>query len=88
MEAHSCNHYCSGKAINITYCVCVCVCSHSYPSCDAHGPYYQLGPLRFYNIFANYLINGKIFWRGGGGVTKNKMCFDFLYNFCPKHFSF
>jgi len=21
-------------------------------------------------------------------VTEHKMCFDFLYNFCPKHFSF
>jgi len=25
-EAPSCNHFCGGKAISITYCVCVCVC--------------------------------------------------------------
>jgi len=24
----------------------------------------------------------------GGEVTEPKMCFDFLYNFCLKHFSF
>jgi len=24
----------------------------------------------------------------GGGVIENKMCFDFLYNFCLKHLSF
>jgi len=25
IEARSCNHFCSGKAINIPYSVCVCV---------------------------------------------------------------
>jgi hypothetical protein len=25
-EGRSCNHWCSGKAIIITYCECVCVC--------------------------------------------------------------
>jgi len=25
VEARSFNHFCSGKAITITYCVCVCV---------------------------------------------------------------
>jgi len=38
-------------------------------------------------FFPYYLINGAIF--GGGGKLLNiKMCFDFLYNFCPNHFSF
>ena len=24
----------------------------------------------------------------GGGITEHKMCFDILYNFCLKYFSF
>jgi len=38
-------------------------------------------------FFPHYLINGTIFW-GKKRVTEHKMCFDFLYNFCLKHFSF
>jgi hypothetical protein len=40
-------------------------------------------PIPLYNIFPHYLINGTIkkkYW------TYN-VCFEFLYNFCPKHFS-
>jgi hypothetical protein len=43
-------------------------------------------PAPLYNIFPDYLINDIIF---GQKVTGHKnMCFDFLYNFCLKHFSF
>jgi len=42
---------------------------------------------RLYNIFPHYLINGTILVEGGG-FTEHKIRFDFLYNFCPKHFSF
>jgi hypothetical protein len=41
------------------------------------------GPTVF---FAHYLINGTIF--GEKKVTEYKKCFDFLYNFSPKYFSF
>ena len=34
----SCNHCCSGKAINITYCECAC--TFRYPACSAHTAYY------------------------------------------------
>ena len=37
IEARSCNHYGSGKAISTTYCVSVC--SLTYPACNAHAPY-------------------------------------------------
>jgi hypothetical protein len=37
----------------------------------------------FYAFF-----NCTIFGGGGGGVIGHKMCFDFLYSLCLKHFSF
>jgi hypothetical protein len=40
----------------------------------------------FYNIFPDYLINVTIF--RGEKITEHKMCFDFLYNFGLKNFSF
>jgi len=40
--------------------------------------YCHLWPVRVYNIFPHYLINGAIFETK---VTEHKMCFDFLYNF-------
>jgi hypothetical protein len=41
----------------------VCVCSFRYPSCNAHAPCCHLWPVRIYNIFPHYLINGTIFER-------------------------
>jgi hypothetical protein len=43
------------------YCIFwVCVCSLRYPTCNAHAPYCHLWPVRLYNIFPLYLVNGKI----------------------------
>jgi len=62
-----------------------CVCSLMYPAYNAHASHYHLWPAWLYNIFSHHLIKGTIF-------KKNywlwNMCFYFLYNFCPKHFSF
>jgi hypothetical protein len=76
-EAHSQNHCCHGKAINITYfhahiCVCVCVCVRTGTGmclcvCNLTNPpcntpsYCHLQPLWLYHIFRHYLINGTIF---------------------------
>ena len=38
-----------------------------------------------YHIFPIYLINGTIFEKS---YRIQNVCFDFLYNFCPKLFSF
>jgi hypothetical protein len=51
----------SNKYYLFWVCVCVCVCSLSYPTCIAHAPYCHLWPLRLYNIFPHYLINGMLF---------------------------
>jgi len=58
-EARSCNHCCSGKAMNITQPVCVC--DLSYPAYNAHPPYCHLWPAPLYSIFPRYLTHDMIF---------------------------
>jgi len=41
-----------------------------YRACNAHTPYCHLWPVRLYNIFPHYLINGTIFEK----VIENEMC--------------
>ena len=36
-------------------------CSLRYPADNTHAPYCHLWPVRLYNIFTNYPINGIIF---------------------------
>jgi len=72
-----------------TSCKCfilsVCACSLRYPARNANASYYYLWPVRFYNIFPDYITNGTIFEKQ---VIEHKMRFDFLYNFRLKHFLF
>jgi len=63
------------------YIFWVCVCSLSIQRANAQAPYSHLWPVPLYHIFPHYLINGTIF------PPKN-VCFDFLYNFNLKQFSF
>jgi len=69
---------------NKWYILCVCVCSLRYPACNAHAPYYRLWQGSLYSIFPHYLYTAS--------VSKKKwtqnVCFDFLYSFCLKHYSF
>ena len=67
------------------YTFWVCVCSLGYPPCNAHAPYYHPWPVRLYHIFPYYLMKGTILEKK---VIEYKMCFDFLYSFWLKHFSF
>ena len=45
----------------------------------------DLWPVRLYHIFPHYLIKGTIYEKN---IIEHKMCFDFLYNFYLKYFSF
>jgi hypothetical protein len=87
-EARSCNHFCSGKTRSITYSECVCVSKACSPSMQnpCAAVYFHLWPVWLYHIFPYYLKNGMIF-ENTLGRTLNT-CFDYLYNFCLKHFSF
>jgi len=80
MEAHLCNHCCSGKAIYITYSQCVYVALGI-----RHAIRMRHIVIQRYNIFPHYPINGTIFERT---VIEYKICFDFLYISCLKRFSF
>ena len=51
--------------------IIVYVCSLMYSGCKAHGPYFHPWPVRLYNIFAHYLLNGMIF--GKKKVIEHKM---------------
>jgi len=74
-------------AVGKKYIFWVCVYSLSYPACIAHAPYCHLWPVLFHNIFPHYLINDRIVCKNKKYWTQN-VCFDFLYSFCLKHFSF
>jgi len=58
----------------------MCVCNLRYPACKAHAPYCHPWPVRFYNIFPHYLINGTIF---GKKLLNTK--FVFRFSFCLKY---
>ena len=76
---------CCGKAISVSYSEFVFV-ALSYPASNAHAPYYFVfyGLFGTVIIFSHYLINAHDFREAG----ENKMCFDFMQDFCLKHFSF
>jgi hypothetical protein len=63
----------------------VSTCRLSCPACNAHGPFCHLWPALIYNILPHHLINGKILEKK---THTQNVCFDFPYNFVPKHFSF
>jgi hypothetical protein len=85
----------------VRVCVCVggcsvaweCTCARvnayslAYPACNAYAPYCDVicGHL-LRHIVRNYVINGTIF--GKKLLNTKCVCFDFLYNFYLKHFSF
>jgi len=71
-EVRSCNHCCSGKAINITYSGCKFVAC--YPKSKAHVQCY-IAPVAFPALQYFSTLSHK--WHN----FENKMCFNFLYNF-------
>ena len=86
VEVPSCNHFCSWKAISITYCECVFVASGTQRKMSMRHD--VMWSVRLYNIFFSTLshentIFGKIFY----WIHVQNVCFDFLYEFCLKHFS-
>jgi hypothetical protein len=69
--------------------VCLYSCL-SYPACKLHlfcaVLCCHLWPVRLYHIFSHYPMNGTT--SGEKNYWKLNACFDFLYNFCLKHFPF
>jgi len=77
IEARSCNHFCSGKAIIITYSECV------FLARDIQHAMRMLWPTRLNNIFFPplYLRNSKFF--GGKKVFESKISVSTYINNCP-----
>jgi hypothetical protein len=62
------------------------VCSLRHPAYNVHAPYYiVICGLPSSTIFF-HVINGTCFWKKK--LLNIKRVFDFLYNFCLRHFSF
>ena len=70
MEARSCNHCCSGKAINITQPAFVPL-AIDIEQTNAHAPHYHMWPAQIYNTFPHYLKNGTIIKKK---ITEQKFC--------------
>jgi hypothetical protein len=82
-EARLCNHCCSGEAMSIMYFECPFVNLVSSMQCA--GSYCHLWPAWIYNIFPHNLTKVTIFEKKSYWTWN--VCFDFLSNFCLKHFS-
>jgi len=86
IEARSRNRCCHGKAINVTYSECVSVIliiKHA----NTNAQYYiamsgPSGSAIFFHIISNTARFSE------ESYTTYNVCFDFLYNFFQKHFSF
>ena len=80
VEARSCNHCCSGKAVLFCVCVCVCVCV-----------FVVLGIQREMRLPGSTIFSTLSHKRHDFRKKKLlniKLCFDFLYDFFLKRFSF
>ena len=80
IEARSCNHCCSGKAISVTYSECVFVALGILHA--MLKPHIVICGLPCSAIFFHVISNGTIFEK----YIEYKMCFDFLYKFLSETF--
>jgi len=84
-ETRPCKRYCRWKAKIITYSEWVSV-ALGIENTIRNAPYCHLWPAPLYDIFST-LSHKRYDFRKKSHWTQN-VCFDFLYNFCLKHFSF
>jgi hypothetical protein len=56
-------------------------CILNYPTCNAHAPYYHIGPLLQYSNLSLYVVIGRIFQEK---LLTVFLCFNFLQHVCLK----
>jgi hypothetical protein len=84
IEVRSCNHCCCGKGISVTQSECVFVALVMQHVMRMF--HIAMSPVLLYSIFPHFLIKGTVFEKKT--LLNVNVCFDFLYKFCLKHFSF
>jgi hypothetical protein len=84
IDARSCNHCRSGKAICYIFWVYVCVCSLSYPACNVHVPYCHLRPAWLYSSLLNFFLQRALFLKKKRYWAQNVFCF--INKLCLKYF--
>jgi hypothetical protein len=72
---------------NIYYIFSVRVCSLSYPACRAHAPCYTVNCTPSQAAASNLLFAQRTIFEKLNFI-QHKASFQFLYKFCPQHFSF
>jgi hypothetical protein len=82
IEERSCNHFYSEKAISITYSYCVFVAFASTQCACAILSSVTCPVEKYFSTLSHKRHDCR------KKVTEHKMCFNFLYNFCLRHFSF
>jgi hypothetical protein len=79
---------CVGVLREVGVCMCVRACSLAYPACSAYRHIILSFVASLVPSHFSALSHKRLDLGGGGTVIKHKMCFDFLYKFYLKHFSF
>jgi hypothetical protein len=82
MEARSRNHFCCGKAVSVTYFGGVFV-ALGIPHAMRMRHVYICGLAGLFDHFASQAAQFS-----EKNLLNIKMCFDFLFSVCLKHFSF
>jgi hypothetical protein len=85
IEACSRNYFYRGKAISITYCECVSVALVIQHVMWLRSVILSSVVSLALQYFSTLSHKRHAFRKN---IIEYKMCFDFLYNFCLKHFSF
>ena len=70
---------------NYSFIFWLCVFILRYPGCKTHASYCHLRYFRLYDIFSTLFHKRQDFRERS---IEHKICLDFLYIICPKHFSF
>jgi hypothetical protein len=71
------------RRVRATIVAVECVCRLKYPAYNVHAPYCHLWS-RLYNMFQNYIINGRFSKRKK--LLNIKCVLNFLYDFCLEQF--